>query len=274
MKFIHRIGLRATASQRKELESLGVKLPADMVLPGGNSLLAFDVDESHPNWPALSALFRKWHVSDLPRTEFAKTEIQAAKWLNLVSDWHHGYPQPNEDVFGYREATYDLSEYCPQCGVGLKQKAPFQMKAEPKWGRNGILQLNWIFDEYFVTPEVWTTVFEPRGIHCRQVLSIGGSELKTVVQLVVEQEIDIVTEGLRNERCARCGRVRYVPITKGDFPPIAGEPAAHMAKTKQFFGSGASATKAVLISHELSLVFAAENVRGASMRPVAEREGI
>lgn len=276
MKFVHRIGFRASGAQRRELEALGVDVPAGIVLPGGGDpLVAFDVDEDHPNWPSLRALFGRWKASDMLRTEFSKKEIDAAKWLNPMSDWHHGYPQPDELDFGYREATYDLKNYCERCGIGLKQKAPFQMKGEPKWGRRGILQLNWVFDEYFVTPEVWSSVFKPHGIEYRPVLNTKGAELKTVVQLVAHEEIGIVTDVLPTEEaaCSKCGRTKYLPVTRGPFPALTSEPSTAMVKTKEYFGSGASAHKGVLLAQPVARAFVANKVRGASLRPVAERNG-
>jgi rRNA maturation protein Nop10 len=264
MQFIHRISISSSPAIRAELAAMGIVI-------GGSGLATFELDESHESWPKVQRWIAARRPVDVVRTEFSRKEVASAKWLELMPDWHHGYPQPNEDVFGYREATYDLSKYCPQCGTGLRQKAPFQMKAEPKWGRNGILQLNWVFDEYFVTREVWSKVFEPLGISCRQVINARGAELKTVVQLIVEQETDVITEGLPSERCEQCGQVKYVPVTRGRFPALDREPAGHMAKTRQYFGSGASASKRVVISRELATAMEAESIRGASVRPVAEQ---
>jgi hypothetical protein len=207
MKFVHRIGFRASTAQRKELEMLGVNVPSGIVLPGGGDpLVAFDIDEDHRHWPILQGLFERWKVSDILRTEFSKEEIGAARWLNLRPDWHYGYPQPKEDEFGYLEATYELTvkvfirsactEYCQQCGIGIKQKAPFQMRGEPKWGRRDIFQFNWIFDEYFVTPEIWRRIFSPVGVEYRSVVNTRGTELKTVVQFVSSEEVPIATDGL------------------------------------------------------------------------------
>lgn len=275
MRFVHRIGLSATPAQLRELEALGVaaRRPPGTALPGDSlSFVAFDLDEDHPNWSKLRLLFERWKVSDSLTTEFTKNEIEAATLLGLDPDWHHGYPQPDEN-FGYLRATYDLTEWCDACGIGLKQKAPFQMKGEPKWGRRGILQLNWVFDEYFVTPEVWSTVFKPRGIACRVVTNTKGAELKTVVQLVVEETIGIVTEGLTPERCTKCGRVKYRPVTRGFFPALATEPTAAILKTKEYFGSGAAAHRRVLVSQELRRALVAAKVRGASFWPVQLANG-
>jgi len=235
-------------------------------------LIAFDVEETHPHWSELLILFRKWKVSDVARTEFTRGEIQSARWLNLLPDWHYDYPQPDEGAFGYLTATYDLSDYCAECGSGLKQKAPFQMKAEPDWGRKGILQLNWVFDEYFVKPEVWHKIFEPFGIDCRAVTNIAGTALDTVVQLIVDQQSAMVTDELPFQKCVKCGLIKYLPVSRGRFPALLDEPRAHMVKTAQYFGSGRSAYRQLVLSQEIGKALASEKVLGASVRPVAGRD--
>lgn len=267
MRIVHRIGLRASAAQRRELEALGVKPPEGLAMPGGGEpLLTFDVDEGHPRWAELAELFRRWGVSDVPSTEFSKKEIADARWLQIAA-WHHGYPQP-EDDFGYLKATYDLRDHCEPCGVGKVQRAPFQMKGEPKWGRNGILQLVWVYDELFVKPEVWERVFRPHGIERRPVLNVKGIALQTVVQLVIAGEVGIVTEGLPFERCAKCGRIKVLPVTRGPFPPLAEEPSRPLVRTREHFGSGGQADRLILISQELARALAAHAVRGAELVPV------
>lgn len=263
MQIIHHISISSSPEIQAELKSMGIVV-------AGHGLVSFDLDESKESWPKVQRWISMRQAVDVARTAFSMQEIKSAKWLELMPDWHHGYPQPNEDVFGYREVTYDLSDYCVQCGIGLKQRAPFRMKSEPRWGRNGIMQLNWIFDEYFVRPEVWRQVFEPRGIGCCQVLNTRGIELTTVLQLAISQEVDIVTDGLLVQPCTACGRFKYVPVTRGPFPKLAREPAGHMAKTRQYFGSGASASKRIIISQELGSALMKTGVRGASLRPVAE----
>jgi hypothetical protein len=270
MRVVHRIGLRATATQRRELEALDVKLPSGVALPGGGDpVLAFDVDENHPNWLRLSALFRGWRASDMVRTEFTKNELDSASWLELGA-WHHGYPQPDEDVFGYRQATYDLTDWCGACGIGKKQKAPFQMKGEPKWGRNALLQLVWVYDELFVTPAAWTRAFKPAGVACRPVLNPKGVELETVVQLVVEATVGIITDELDFERCERCGRTKYLPVTRGSFPALRDVPTASVVRSAEYFGSGVQADRRLLISQDLARALTAGGFRGAELKPVAE----
>lgn len=265
MQIIHRISISSTPQIRSELGTLGVAI-------GESGFVTFEVDESDIVWPSLQGWIAKRRAIDVITTKFSKQELADAVWLELTPDWHHGYPQPNELDFGYREATYDLTHYCERCGIGMKQKAPFQMKVEPKWGRRSILQLNWVFDEYFVTPEVWENVFSPHGIECRPVVNTKGRELKTVVQLVAHEEVGIVTDGLAKEdaACSSCGRTKYLPVARGPFPGLTSEPSTTMVKTKDYFGSGASAYQGVLISRAVGRTLMANNVRGASLRPVAE----
>lgn len=262
MQIIHRISISSTPEIRGELAALGVVV-------GASGFVTFEVDEAHDAWSALRLWIEKRRAADIVSTKFSERELSEASWLALEPSWHHGYPQPDEAHFGYRNATYERVGFCEQCGLGLDQKAPFQMKSEPRWGRNGILQLHWVFDEFFVTPDVWSTVFKPNGVGCRPVLDTKGSELKTVVQLVVQKEVGVVVEGLAAERCARCGRVKCLPVTRGAFPPLASEPSVRMAKTREYFGGGASAYRGVLVSRELARALAEESVLGALIRPVA-----
>jgi hypothetical protein len=95
--------------------------------------------------------------------------------------------------------------------------------------------------------------------------------LKTVVQLVVDEDVGIVTDDLPFVRCGKCGRVKYLPVARGPFPGLEREPSRAMAKTHETFGSGGSAFHGVLVSQRLGKLLRDRNVRGASLRPVARR---
>lgn len=261
MRIIHRISIASSPEIRGELAALGVVV-------GASGLVTFEVDESHEAWPSLRSWIASRRAVDIVSTKFSERELADASWLALEPGWHHGYPQPDEEHFGYRDATYSRAGFCEPCGIGLTQKAPFQMRSEPKWGRNGILQLHWVFDEFFVTPEVWRAVFQPHGVGCQPVLDTRGAELKTVVQLVIQEEASVVVEGLASERCAQCGRIKYLPVTRGAFPPLVGAPSARMVRTREYFGSGAAAYRGVLVSRDVARALTEEKVRGASVRPV------
>ena len=207
MRIVHRVSLSSSASLSAELATLGVPLPNE-------GFQTFLIDESDARWERVRAWIEARGAFDFVTTEFSKGEIDRARVLEVGATWHHGYPQP-EDDFGYRALVYDLTDWCPQCGQGLIQRAPFQMRGEPKWGRRGILPLNWVFDEFFAKPEIWQSIFEPVGVRMLPVTNRKGKTLSTVVQLVVESLIPIDTEGLPFAQCPGCARPKYLPVRRG-----------------------------------------------------------
>lgn len=271
MRIMHHVFIEADDKTRREFDRLGLEVE---YVDGGGIMrdhFVFDVAESDPSWPRLQKWISRRHHTDFVSPSFSEGEVAAPRWVELVPNGHHGYPQPEAD-FGYLNLTYDLSAYCVECGIGAVQKAPFRMRGEPRWGRRGILQLNWVFDEYFVRPLVWATVFRPFGIARQPVLKRGGGELQTVVQLDVVEEVSVRTENLDGEWCSACGRGKYLPIKRGPLPELLTDPSGDMAKTREYFGSGASAHHGVVMSQKLGSAFRAAKIRGASVHPVAPLE--
>lgn len=259
MKIVHRYSLAATDQARSSLAGYGIT-----VSPPG--LATFEVDESHDHFAEIDAIARQLRAVDIISTRFTAPEVRAATWSELVSEWHHGYPQPEQD-FGYRAATYDTTMFCAVCGIGLLQKAPFRMKAEPKWGSRHILQLNWVFGEFFVRPDAWSELIDSLGLHVAPVESVDGRPLHTVQQLMIDADIDVDTASLRGTPCAACGRVKYEPHVRGPFPRPAEPPSSLVVRTRQWFGSGASAFQPVLIHRSVREAMVAARLKGASFTP-------
>lgn len=260
LKIIHRIPTSSTDPIRRDLELLGFSFKKD--------LEAFLIDEENPKWPQVAELFEHYRSFQLVYAEFTDREIQAADHVALYGTGSHGYPQP-EDDFGYQKTTYDDSKYCEQCQCGLVQKAPFALRGEPKWGkRSGFLKLNWVGDEYFVHPDLWTATLKPLGVRCREVHSRNGATLETVVQLDIP-EVDIAhrMEGQQSKHCEVCGRVKY-RITPGFFPPLDGDCDLPIFKTRDYRG-GSAAVKPVIASKEFCAVIRENKVRGLGYTPLA-----
>ena len=176
MRIIHRISLDPSDSQRQELIDRGVRFAQPDVLL---------MEETDPRWSFVASYVENCTVTHFVHTEFSLGELSEATNLVMEATGHHGYPQPEED-FGYTNITYDNTNYCPRCGMGLVQKAPFRMRGEPKWGTKHILQMNWVFDEFFVRIEVWDKVFRKFGIEKLPVVQHKTDKpLESVVQLKV-----------------------------------------------------------------------------------------
>jgi hypothetical protein len=196
------------------------------------------------------------------------------RWYKLYATGHFGYPQP-EDTYAFQ--TYD-SAYCDRCGSGGAQRNPFRLRSEPKARHSQFLQLNWVFDEFFVRPEVVTglkeagttgVVFVP-ALHNRT-----GRVLETIQQLVVlsvlPAALDVV--GLRPVTCKPdneegspwygggqpryppdypyCGRIKYHWPKTLRFRPQSFALATDIVKSFEWFGSGGSASRAILVSERV-----------------------
>lgn len=225
-----------------------------------------EIEESDSRWLEIEPLIQKYKAVDLANTKFTAKEMSDAAWLCLKSTWHHGYPMPDDD-FGYLELTYDLEGYDSKTGIKKVQKAPFRMKAEPAWKKNHLLQLNWIYDTFFVLPQVWESVFEPLGIGYEPVLKHSSNEeLKTIVQLKSEGE---VPTALDLAGCAQEGE-KYLPVTKGFFPKASTFDGwkGHYLLSREYFGSGASANKAVIVSREFYSAVKANKLKGVDFIPM------
>jgi hypothetical protein len=262
MRISHKLTLQVSPAEAESLTSLGLEVTED-----GWAL--FDIDEADSRWPYVESLLACKGKGTIVTTKFTKKELDSAAWLTIRALLYHGYPEPHDDDDSYLELTYDLSDYCEKCGLGLRQKAPFRMRGEPKWGKRGLIQMYWVYDELFVTPEVWESVFAPFGIGRREVLSRGGRELTTVVQLVIEGEADVDVSAMAWSVCPNCGRTKHHPDGRGFAPPLTSTPSAPLAKTRQLFGSGALATPYLLASQELRQALLAAGVKGAGFTPLA-----
>lgn len=261
----HKYVTNVSADEVNTLARLGVSVTAGFVV--------FEVDEVEPNWPDVAAFARAKNAADSVRTIWSKSEIETATWLSLMPTWHHGYPQPEDS---YWEMTYADEERCRACGIRGLQRAPFRMRGEPKWGRRWVMQLNWEFDEYFVRRDIWDSHFAPIGMQRREVLDAKSDrELETVVQWDTSNAelVSLAMEGLATKYCVRCERPKHLPFTRGCLPSFAGASGRAgpvVVKSRQWFGDGGSAFRAVLISQDLRLALGADKVHGWSYHRVCE----
>lgn len=262
MEIVHRISFHSSEVKAiAEFGQLNIGLEVD------GPLAQLIVNEAHPSWPAVRGIVLRHEVVDLVSTTFAARECLQADFLSIDGNWHNGYPQPEDD---YEEVSYDLGNYCASCGSGKVQNAPLRIKSEPKWGRRSIMQLNWIFDEFFTKPEVWEAVFRPFGIGSRPVCNKSGEkEFETVVQLVFEGNSSLNTTGLAYETCLLCGRRKYLPNARG-FIPRPLDPPGQAFKSVEDFGSGGSSYKEVFISQQLYRAITEAKLLGAVYSPCAQ----
>ena len=245
---MHHVGLFLSSDHdRQAFLDIGIELGPGVQSPrGGPISFGLDIGEDDPRWPDVKRLGRKFHATDTTYTTFLSTELEAAKAFVVYSSSPKGYPEPSDD-FSFLAATYDLSDYCARCGVGLRQIRPFRLKSTPRLKRH-FLQLNWVSDEYFVSREVWSSVFAPHDIgYWPVVLNGTGREIDTLVQLRIPDQVDLKLEDSLFTSCDQCGRKKARLLRRGFSPEPASIPAP-IFKSTQHFGSDACAFHLVLIS--------------------------
>lgn len=187
----------------------------------------------------LESYFKKWKISGVPYPEFTKDELKQSLLSAKSGSYENGYPMPDMD-FGYLSLTYDLTNYCSNCGIGLKQKDAFRIKNVPPQGKKRIFSLGWVFDELFVDKQLYEEVFKPLGIKSREVLLYKKeTAFENTVQLVLgetSENLEISENPI--EKCSRCGRVKYQPMPQGFYPKYKNV-IAPIFKSSDYFGSGA-----------------------------------
>ena len=213
---------------------------------------SFDIFDEDANWPEVANLIERYKLTKMSYTTFTKGELNQANYLDIGASGHTGYPMPDDD-FGYQSITYDSSNVCNKCWNGVVQIAPFRFRNAPSWGSKSIMQLNWVYDQFFVKPETWEEVFQPFGIGCKEVIHHRRKiVLDEVVQLDISTLVDLKMDDneYRFEICPECGKKRYHPGLYGYYPEPAATDAA-MFKSTQVFGSGGSSFRRVMISRAL-----------------------
>jgi hypothetical protein len=266
MKIIHNLSLSVSADAKAAFSALEITL--------ADGFAAFKLDESDPRWPQVAELVERFNIVDVAWTEFSKSEIETAEHLQVLADSHHGYPEPSDD-FGYREVSYDTSTYCADCGCGLFQSSPLRTRKTSRPKRKLFFQLNWVFDALFVARETWETVFCRFGIAQQPLLNDRtGQPLPDVVQLLIPQtRINLELAGLPSETCVTCGRVKYEPFSRGFFPAPKESTDLPLFRPAPYFGSGARAHHAVIMSSELYRALnKVEAVKGLFVAPLATTE--
>jgi len=267
MEIIHRMSFNRNKDIEKRLDDLGVALDLS-----GDILATFEVAESDSAWLAIQSVAKEADPLDLVRTEFTEDELEKSHLLMMRPGWISGYPMSDMD-FGYRQMTYDLTDYCSRCGIGFKQKSPFRMRGEPQWGKRHVLMLNWVFDEFFVRPEVWERVFRKYGVQCMPVLKHkAGQPLETVVQLNIDT---YATAPLKmgdapRETCPTCHRTKFLPHRRGYVPSFTAKQNADIFKTQEYFGSGASAHHEIIVSSAVFREIRKNQLKGVLFAPLEE----
>ena len=215
-------------------------------------------------------------------------------WYSIWAKGHFGYPQPEDDL-GHSAMTYNLTNFCIRCGMGAEQNRPFRMKTAPKQKRSHFLQLNWVFEEFFVRPEV-KSIFENASVSGISFLAPVVHKTDEIIpdlfQIRVEHVLppSLLVDSLQTVTCQEdneepawrppgesvisdtapyCGRVKYHPVIEGlKFNSFAFIEAPDIVKSYEHFGSGGSANRRLLVSQKIADLIKEHKWRGITLAPI------
>lgn len=266
MEIFHHYGIKLRSDEdRRAFSDVGIDLQPGDRLPQGGTIVGLDIGELDQRWLPAQPVIQKYKITEFFLTRFSEPEILTAKALCLLAQSQRGYPQP-EQKFGFLAETYDLTDYCSSCGIGSRQVNPFRLKSAPVLKRTA-MQLNWVFDEFFVSHEVWTDVFKPFGVDCWPViLHKSWKELEGVVQLRIAQRTDLDMKVEHETICPVCGRSK-MPLDLRGFAPAPLAMQGHICRSIQYFGSGAQAFNRIVVSAPLYGRIKSAKLRGMQFYP-------
>lgn len=224
---------------------------------------SFDIEENETYFK-LKPYLDNWGFSDHALSKFDDTELDNAKYLNCFPNWQTLYPESSGDS-GYKNLTYDTSNYCKKSGTGLVQNSPFRVKKEPKWGKYKAFILHWVFDEIFVHIDTYKKVFEPIGIKSVPLLLFKKDTIiESTVQLVLpESNVELDLKKYPKMVCSDCNYEKYELINYDFFPHFKEEVNSNLQifKSKEYFsGGGWDARKMIFVTQEMRQILMKEKI--------------
>ena len=242
----------------------------DIAYERDEELSSLDILESNPHWKNIKKLVAKYNLLCLSETVFSEEERQNAEWLEVRSQWHYDYPQPEDR---YQATTYSQQDYCPVCGQGLTQISAFRIRKSPTWGKRHFFMLNWIEDELFVDEQAKALLErEFPFLSFREVANKSGvNTLSDVFQIVIPSMIENSIIEKQNSlrkviKCRCCRKKKYHPTGIGmtQYKREGFENMPDMFKTAEWFGWGCGASHRVIISRKMYR-FILDNQLGRSL---------
>lgn len=270
MEIFHHYGITLSSDRdRKAFRDVGIELESGARLPwsGGRTIVGLDIGEMDKRWGSARPVIERYKITEFLSTKFTDSELNSASEFCMLGGSQRGYPQPEED-FGFLSATYNLADYCSNCGNGCRQVKPFRLKSIPVLKRS-VMQLNWIFDEFFVSHEIWAEVFKAFGIDCWPVIAHkSGEKVESLVQLKIEEKVRLRIEDGNRTDCVVCGRSK-MPFDLKGFAPAPVVMSTHICRSIQAFGSGAAGFNRIMVSASLYRTIKKSKLRGIQFYPCA-----
>ncbi len=289
MRIQHRLAMHEDNPLWPDIKNAGAKIDRN-----GSYIWVCILDDEDPIWRTFKSDLLEEDGVVTSRAFYSEEERAVASYLVMFAQGHHGFPQPERDL-GYIEDTYEMKGHCESCGIGGRQIAPFRIRKEFGARHSQFLQLNWVFDEFFIRNSV-AEAFSKAGVNgvkwFAPVIHKSGAPSSETVQLAVEETLkpSLYTEGFQTVTCMPgneegtpiwigadkaegnpyCGRIKYHPKPSEPlrFDASAFDSAQDIIKSAEWFGSGGNAFRLTLVSQKVYRLVKEAGWRGVEFEPV------
>ena len=223
-------------------------------------------------------LFKKISVSPTVTCEYSKKELSEAKYLSIWLKRYSGYPQPEaigvkDSYFNY---TFDITNFCTNCGNGLVQKDSFYLKKSFNIEKIRFGGVYWEYDTFFITKEL-QDLFVKEKFTGIEFVPVKNIKTKQIVDNIVQLKINAVFPAkLKYEvekviDCKQCGLKRDVIKMDSElFTPK--EALKDLDKdfylSQEFHGDGLLCCRNVLISNRVYQFFVDNKIKNICAEPV------
>ena len=223
-------------------------------------------------------LFKKISVFPTVTCEYSKKELSEAKYLSIWLKRYSGYPQPEaigvkDSYFNY---TFDITNFCTNCGNGLVQKDSFYLKKSFNIEKIRFGGVYWEYDTFFITKEL-QDLFVKEKFTGIEFVPVKNIKTKQIVDNIVQLKINAVFPAkLKYEvekviDCKQCGLKRDVIKMDSElFTPK--EALKDLDKdfylSQEFHGDGLLCCRSVLISNRVYQFFVDNKIKNICAEPV------
>jgi hypothetical protein len=260
-------------------------------IPSSKYLIEFNLYEDNPNFSKVKGEIDKYGIEPQTGTYYEKTDIDKAEWF-IASTGSYQYPQPEND-FGYLKVTFNLECYCPLCGIGKVQNAPYRLTTEPKQFNNQFWGLHWEFDPIFIRQETKDILEKEKftGVTFSQpVLHKKNTAIKNFYQLHIDTMLDkgfnsyntrMISCKVNNEEgfnadssLTYCGQIKYHHPRIGGylFDKTVFNSDLDIVQSREYFGSGRSANRLQIVSKRFKQLVDNYKLKGLSFTPIVHEK--
>ena len=210
-----------------------------------------DIDEKSVEYGRIKRLIKPLGLHDsILGAEFTKQEIFDAEILCFKGAKTFSYPEPQEPTT-FLDNTY--LDCCRECGTYGIQKMDFEIRRAFKPNSLSLGMLHWVFDELFVGTDISRDFFLRQLKLRERPLKIyrKDKEAHSIAQLIIDElDHDLDMAELESTYCMMCNKTKYIPTITGFFP-LPQNRNFDLIKTREFFGSGKSASHRILLSNDI-----------------------